>query len=414
MKIVLFLLRGCSAQWLGTYGNEWVGTPHCDHLAHEGIVWDRYFADIVDPLEQRQRLIPWLYALQAAHIPTLVVRAHAQEQDFPASYYDAWAEVFDARPVPDHSPLRPVLDAWPQLLQRFHHQSHGLICVEIGRLLPPWDVPQEVFSAYLDLEETASENQTNHPSSDGSLASTDAPNEDTGAPQSAPNCEPILPCTDPPLGPFDHKDDIAWQWLHTSYAAVVTTLDAELGQACEILRQHQWDQQAVWILTSDLGFPLGEHGWIGWDRPWLYQEVVHLPLIMRLPQGALSGRRLRAWTQPLDLWTTIAQWLGYPLTLQSPGRSLLPLLQDNAPDQLRDEVISYWQSNGLAEAAVRTDDWTFLLPLRTPEGEDRPPQLYARPEDRWEVNDLRPRLLEQADACENRLRQWLTHENRLH
>ncbi len=39
------------------------------------------------------------------------------------------------------------------------------------------------------------------------------------------------------------------------------------------------------IFTSDQGEPLGEHGFVRRFRPWLYEELIHTPLIIRMPGG---------------------------------------------------------------------------------------------------------------------------------
>src|SRR5438067_2137488 len=93
-------------------------------------------------------------------------------------------------------------------------------------------------------------------------------------------------------------------------AAVVTTLDAELGGVFEMLRGRGLDQTAAWLLTSDFGYPLGEHGQVGLHRPWLYEELVHLPLVLRLPGAAEAGRRVPATTQPPDLAPTLLDLFG--------------------------------------------------------------------------------------------------------
>ncbi|GIW85401.1 MAG: hypothetical protein KatS3mg107_1061 [Gemmataceae bacterium] len=406
MKVILFLLRGCHVGWLGTYGNEWVGTPHCDRLAYEGIVWDRYYADEVDSLRQRQRLISLVHTLRTGGVTTALVRAHAQVHDFPAPFYEPWEYLFDARPEAGHSPLRPFVEHWPSILDRLANVPRFFLCVDLGRLLPPWEVPQEVFAAYLDLEETAAAQVVDE--AERAAAGEDIPSL---IPSPQENDDPatveeISPCTEPIAGPFDTTDAAAWQWLHASFAAVVTTWDAEIGTAWDYLRQHPLQQEAIWILTSDLGFPLGEHGRVGWDRPWLYEEVVHLPLIIRLPGADQGGRRVSALTQSTDLLATLAEaFLGsVPPTIE--GQSLLPLMQRQLFSG-RQEVISYWEMEHAAEVALRTDSWSFLLPLRIPAGEERWPQLYAKPEDRWEVNDLRPRQLTQAEIYEARLRAWI-------
>jgi hypothetical protein len=70
--------------------------------------------------------------------------------------------------------------------------------------------------------------------------------------------EPVLPLSDPPTGPFDRADIDAWDWLHRTFAAVVTKLDAELGLIFEELRKRGLDKSAAWLVTSDFGHPLGE------------------------------------------------------------------------------------------------------------------------------------------------------------
>jgi hypothetical protein len=44
------------------------------------------------------------------------------------------------------------------------------------------------------------------------------------------------------------------------------------------------------------------------------------------------------------------------------------------------------------------------LPRRIPEGEVREPLLFQKPEDRWEVNDLRARHIGVADELESILK----------
>ena len=54
--------------------------------------------------------------------------------------------------------------------------------------------------------------------------------------------------------------------------------------------------------------------------------------------------------------------------------------------------------------AIRTDEWALLVPTEVPEGDSpREPLLYAKPDDRWEVNDLRAHNIEQADKLEAQL-----------
>src|SRR5439155_13304284 len=165
------------------------------------------------------------------------------------------------------------------------------------------------------------------------------------------------------------------------------------------------DQTAAWLLTSDFGYPLGEHGQVGLHRPWLYEELVHLPLVLRLPGAAEAGRRVPAITQPPDLAPTLLDLFGVvPLPHEFPGFNLLPLAHGQT-EKVRDAAYSRLELDGASEVAIRTDDWALLLPVEPhPDDPPREPLLFEKPDDRWEVNDLRSRNVETADEMEAVLR----------
>jgi arylsulfatase A-like enzyme len=325
-----------------------------------------------------------LRALHAAGLRAVLVRANHPDTDLAPWYYAGWDEVFDARPEDaDASPLDALIRAFPSVLDRLGDVPRWLVVVETDRLIPPWDVRQDVFEAYLDEGEEE-----------------DAEGDDV---------ELVAPWTDPPTGPFDRADLAAWDYLHRSFAAVVTSLDAELGTLFDQLRARGLDQTASWLITSDYGHPLGEHGQVGPHRPWLHEEFVHLPLVLRLPAAAEGGRRVSAFTQPADLCPTLWELLGAdPPAEPVHGHSLLPLATGKA-EAVRPYACSGLVLGGSAEWAIRTPDWALSVPA-TPQaaGTPREPQLYEKPDDRWEVNDLRVRNIERADRLEAVLRKYAT------
>lgn len=314
MNVIVFCIRGCPAGWLGAYGNEWVATPNVDRLAAESVVFDRHISECPTPEAANAAWLP-----QGPPPGSILIRANHPETDASPSFYAGWGEVFDARPQEgDASPLDELLRTLPKVLER----ESPMVWIEIDRLLPPWDVSQEVFEAYIADEDE--------------------------------EIEKIEPLADPELGPFDSSDAAAWEWLHSSFAAVVTALDAELGAAFEVLRERGLDKTATWIVTSDYGFPLGEHGVIGPDGSELHHELVHVPLIVRHPNALDAGRRVSELTCPVSLTD--------------------PSLARRANEC----VISRMGT----VSAMRTDQWALIVP---PEGS---PKLFAKPDDRWEVHDV--------------------------
>ncbi len=402
MRVIVFALNGCPAGWLGAYGNDWVGTPHLDRLAAEGVVFDRHIADV-----------PGGVGAPGAGCLSIRVRANHPDTDAPDEFYAGWGEVFDARPRPDDdSPLDELLRAFPALLDRLAAVPDFLLWIETDRLIPPWDVQQDVFEAYLDdeIEEERTEDD-DEAYLDDEVEDEEAAEEElvevveedeTEVDEPATAAEPVPPWADPPTGLFDRADLDAWDYLQRTFAAVVTKLDAELGVLFDQLRARGLDRTAAWVVTSNYGHPLGEHGQLGLHRPWLHEELVHLPLVLRLPGAGHAGRRVPGFTQPPDVVATIRALLGAPP--EGSGFDLLPVARGEA-ESARAFAITALELNGAAELAIRTHEWALLVPTRTPDGDPpREPRLYEKPDDRWEVNDLCARNLERADELEALLR----------
>jgi arylsulfatase A-like enzyme len=355
-----------------------------------------------------------LFALRAAGVRTVLVRANHPDTDAAPPFYAGWDEVFDTRPrAEDDSPIAALVRSLPSVLDRLAAVPRWLVLVETDRLIPPWDVRQDVFEAYIEglgegEDEPAEEPDEEEPEEDAEPADTDEePGEEEPGSEPEPT-EPVTPWADPPTGPFDQSDLAAWEWLHRTFAAVATSLDAELGAVFEELRTRGLDQTAAWVVTSDLGYPLGEHGQVGLHRPWLHEELVHLPLVVRLPGAAEAGRRVPAFTQPADLLPTLLALLGAEPPLEPVhGHNLLPLLHGQA-EAVRTYACSGLALGGAAEWAIRTPDWALLLPGPAPEGDPpREPMLFEKPDDRWEVNDLCPRNVERAEQLEDVLRKYV-------
>jgi arylsulfatase A-like enzyme len=190
----------------------------------------------------------------------------------------------------------------------------------------------------------------------------------------------------------------------------VTYLDAQLGTLFEHMRQVGHYDDTLVCLTASQSLPLGEHGMIGWPeasvaaplRVRLHEELVHLPLILRLPGAESAGLRVSALTQPLDVAATVLDSFG--MTPPGHGHSLWPLIRGEA-NEVRPYACSAAPCGNGMEWALRTRDWALLLPAENGAGQPvAQAQLYVKPDDRWEVNDVRQRHLELAEELEARLR----------
>lgn len=120
--------------------------------------------------------------------------------------------------------------------------------------------------------------------------------------------------------------------LRSLYDARVHYVDAEVGAFLCGVEELGLLEDTMVIVTSDHGEEFRDHGEIGHGhmkaRPKLYDEIVHVPLLVRVP-GQREGRTVESLVSHVDLLPTVLDWHG----TSEPdlrGRSLAPLLRDES------------------------------------------------------------------------------------
>jgi arylsulfatase A-like enzyme len=192
----------------------------------------------------------------------------------------------------------------------------------------------------------------------------------------------------------------------------VTLVDHWLGVLFEALDRLGRRDDTLLIFTSDQGEPMGEHGIVRRFRPWLYEELIHTPLILRMPGAREGGVRHQAIVQTVDLLPTIVSALGLPPLGDDPapihGHDLLPLIRGEQ-SKVRDYACL---GMDVAEFAIRTHLWHLVVPLESDPDEPRSPELYRKPEDRWDQNNVIDQHPEVADHLELTLRRFVDYLGR--
>jgi choline-sulfatase len=86
---------------------------------------------------------------------------------------------------------------------------------------------------------------------------------------------------------------------------------------------------ALIMIASDHGQSLGAHG-EETHGVFLYDETVHVPLLLKFPQNQNAGKRVTARARLVDVAPTILEIAGVPIPSQMQGQSLLRIAKANA------------------------------------------------------------------------------------
>ena len=199
-------------------------------------------------------------------------------------------------------------------------------------------------------------------------------------------------------------DELELLRLRRTYAGTVTMVDRWLGELFGALARLGRMDDTLVVFTSDQGEPLGEHGYVRRFRPWLYEELVHTPLILRMPGGKHGGGRHQALVQTVDLLPTVLSSLGLPPADGVHGHDLLPLVRGEQT-KVRDYACLGMDSE---EFAIRTHLWHHIVPVESdPDEPVRSPELYRKPEDHWDQHDVAELYPEVAEHLELTLRRFV-------
>ena len=159
-------------------------------------------------------------------------------------------------------------------------------------------------------------------------------------------------------GARDPSDVIA------KYDGATYYIDQQIGSLIQSLKEKGLFDQTLIIITSDHGESLIEHG-IYFDHHGLYQEILHVPLIMCCPSVITEASRVPDTVQHIDLLPTILDFAGCELDpISFDGQSLRPLL-NGSTYETRGYVYAEEFNN---ERRTTMSDGRFKL-IFTPSGE---------------------------------------------
>lgn len=175
--------------------------------------------------------------------------------------------------------------------------------------------------------------------------------------------------------------------LIASYDEKVLQTDHWLGELFDLLRERGLYDRSLVIVSADHGESMLEHEFY-FNHGTLYDEALHVPLLVKLPGGEFGGREIGLPVQLVDLYPTIAELCGLPVRDFLHGRSLVPLLRGGVLPE-----VPLFAEAGIADgASVVVDGWKLLEDSGV--GGSMQTMLTHPRRDREQLAELHPELVD--------------------
>jgi arylsulfatase A-like enzyme len=139
------------------------------------------------------------------------------------------------------------------------------------------------------------------------------------------------------FGHLGYDDERAWRRGLDYYFRLHELSDLQLGVILGALDEIGRSQDTIVFFTSDHGDMCGSHGLVN-KGPFAYQEIVKVPLYVRVPGVTLPGSSTSALTSSVDIASTICELAGVTDRSSLSGTSLVPLLSRTS-GSVRDHVL---------------------------------------------------------------------------
>ncbi|MGC2246882.1 MAG: sulfatase-like hydrolase/transferase [Terriglobales bacterium] len=131
-------------------------------------------------------------------------------------------------------------------------------------------------------------------------------------------------------GPYNPPEPYKSRYAKAPYDGGIAYDDAVVGNLIGQLKLRGLYDGAVIAITADHGESLGAHG-EDEHGIFLYDETIHVPLLIKLPRSTAVERRVENWVELVDILPTLLQEVGIAIPVQVQGESLLDLMKAKPP-----------------------------------------------------------------------------------
>ncbi|MEM3504280.1 MAG: sulfatase [Nitrososphaeria archaeon] len=404
MNVIVIMLDTLRYDHLGCYGNTWIKTPHINDFASEAFLFTKAYAEGLPTLPVRTALFTGLYTLPFRGwqrlepnditlaeilwdkgVTTALITDTYHMHKPQMAYERGFDQVIFIRgqeldPYKVDENIQVDLSKWHE--KNYSSSQYATFAADTGGPHPKFGTEmqrKEYFIQYLkNISNWKSEEdqfvaqvvkagvkwleeQVNANNNDRLFLWLDSfdPHEPWNPPREyydmyAPkeyNGKPIIFGG----GNAEEFTNLEIQHIRAQYAGKVTLVDKWVGVFLERIKELGLWENSMIILLSDHGCPIGEHGIIKKVRPWPYEELARIPLIIKYP--GIKGKKINSFVETVDIMPTILNAFGVKYKGLVDGESLIPLFKGEK-EKIKDFAISGFYERSWS---IRDENYTLYL-----------------------------------------------------
>ncbi|MCY3573881.1 MAG: sulfatase [Chloroflexi bacterium] len=193
-------------------------------------------------------------------------------------------------------------------------------------------------------------------------------------------------------------------YIIAQYDGAIAYMDACIQSIFQSLESLGILDETIIALNGDHGETLYDHEcWF--DHHSIYDNVLHVPLILRYPGAVPAGARVSGYNQHKDLLPTLLELAGLETQHKFDGRSLLPMARGEVASHESEFFIS--ECTWMRKQGWRTPTWKLMVALE-PDFHFKPEvELYNLVEDPNEDNNLAEAHPDVVAALRGRMDAWI-------
>ena len=402
-NIVHLGIDSLRADHMSSYGYPRLTTPHMDRFAEQGVLFERTYCPHVPTTSGYGSMLTGMYCFSTQ----IVALRH-------------------------RGGLRPEIATLPEILRTSGYES---VCVGFRG-----NPASRGFDHYVDYPGWGSWDEGRSPKAQNlnnvavpeleRLARGNQPfylflrNMDPHAPYLPPapfermfyhgnECDPANKSMEPVMSFKPFRDFFAsWMppgitdkdYVIAQYDGAVAYMDSAIATLFTALETLDLLDNTIVVINADHGETLYDHEcWF--DHHGIYDNTLHVPLIIRYPSRLPQGVRIAGYNQHKDLVPTLLELADIETDIAFDGRSLMPMV--------RGEVASHESSFYITECTWmrkhgwRTPEWKLIRALE-PDFHFKPPvELYNLITDPEENTNLADDLPDVAAALTAQMEAWI-------